>query len=64
MARTRREFTPEFKREAVALLESSGRPQMQVAAELGYRSEAAFNRAFTRTVGRSPGQVRRSARTG
>ncbi len=35
MAKTRREFTPEFKREAVALLESSGRPQMQVAAELG-----------------------------
>ena len=33
--KTRREFTPEFKREAVALLESSGRPQMQVAAELG-----------------------------
>lgn len=25
LAKTRREFTPEFKREAVALLESSGR---------------------------------------
>ncbi len=35
MAKTRREFTPEFKREAVALLEASGRPQMQIAAELG-----------------------------
>ncbi|KQO89417.1 transposase [Methylobacterium sp. Leaf91] len=35
MAKTRREFTPEFKRKAVALLESSGRPQMQIAAELG-----------------------------
>lgn len=35
MAKTRREFTPEFRREAVALLESSGRPQMQIAAELG-----------------------------
>ncbi|SEP51376.1 Transposase, partial [Methylobacterium sp. ap11] len=35
MAKTRREFTPKFKREAVALLESSGRSQMQVAAELG-----------------------------
>lgn len=35
MKKTRREFSPEFKREAVALLESSGRPQMQVAAELG-----------------------------
>lgn len=32
---SRREFTPEFKREAVALLESSGRPQTQIAAELG-----------------------------
>jgi transposase len=35
MAKTRREFTAEFKREAVALLASSGRPQMQIAAELG-----------------------------
>lgn len=35
MAKTRREFTPEFKREAVALLDKSGRPQMQIAAELG-----------------------------
>ena len=35
MAKTRREFSPEFKREAVALLESSGRPLMQVATEIG-----------------------------
>lgn len=35
MAKTRREFSPEFKREAVALLESSDRPLMQVAAEVG-----------------------------
>lgn len=35
MAKTRREFAPEFKREAVALLESSGRPLMQVATEVG-----------------------------
>lgn len=35
MTKTRREFTPEFKCEAVALLESSERPQMQIAAELG-----------------------------
>jgi len=35
MAKTRRELTPEFKREAVALLEGSGRPQMQITAELG-----------------------------
>ena len=35
MARTRREFSPEFKREAVALLEASGRPLVQVATEVG-----------------------------
>jgi len=35
MPNTRREFSPEFKREAVALLESSGRPLMQVATEVG-----------------------------
>ena len=35
MTKTRREFAPEFKREAVALLESSGRPLMQIATELG-----------------------------
>ena len=35
MAKTRREFSPEFKREAVALLETSGRPLMQVALEVG-----------------------------
>lgn len=35
-----------------------------LAGELGYRSEAAFSRAFTRTVGRTPGAVRREwART-
>ena len=35
MPKTRREFSPEFKRETVALLESSGRPLMQVATEVG-----------------------------
>ena len=35
MTKTRRTFTEEFKREAVGLLESSGRPLMQVAGELG-----------------------------
>ena len=33
--KTRREFTDEFKREAVVLLRDSGRPLSQVAAELG-----------------------------
>ena len=35
MAKTRRAFSPEFKRETVALLEGSGRSVMQVAAEVG-----------------------------
>ena len=34
-SKTRRTFTDEFKREAVALLAGSGRPLTQVAAELG-----------------------------
>lgn len=36
MAKTGREFTPEFKREAELLLESSGRPRMQITAEVGF----------------------------
>ena len=35
MTKPRRSFTDEFKREAVALLRSSGRPLMQIADELG-----------------------------
>ena len=35
MAKTRRKFTKEFKREAVRLLRTSGRNQTQVARELG-----------------------------
>jgi transposase len=33
--RTRREFTTEFKRDAVALVRTSGRPIAQIARELG-----------------------------
>ncbi|HET8779509.1 MAG TPA: AraC family transcriptional regulator [Agromyces sp.] len=33
----------------------------QLAAELGYQSEAAFTRAFARTIGQTPGAVRRQA---
>lgn len=32
----------------------------RIGAELGYQSEAAFSRAFTRIVGRTPGSVRRN----
>jgi transposase len=35
MTKPRRSFTDEFKREAIALLQSSGRPLMQIAGELG-----------------------------
>jgi transposase len=35
MTKTRRRFTDAFERAAVALLESGGRPPMQLAAELG-----------------------------
>src|SRR3954452_19056582 len=35
MSQERRHFTDEFKREAVALLASSGRPLIQIASELG-----------------------------
>jgi transposase len=33
--RTRREFTKEFKRDAVALVRATGRPITQIARELG-----------------------------
>ncbi len=35
MTKPRRRFTDEFKREAVALSDASGRPLMQVANDLG-----------------------------
>jgi transposase len=35
MGQERRQFTDEFKTEAVALLASSGRPLLQIANELG-----------------------------
>ena len=41
---TRRSFTDEFKREAVSLLASSGRPLIQVATELGTRAVFSYLR--------------------
>jgi len=38
VSQRRRQFTDEFKGEAVALLVSSGRPLTQIAGELGYRA--------------------------
>ena len=62
MAKTRREFTPEFKREAVALLESSGRPQMQVAAELGI--QPSMLRQWRATLNGAPPRPRPAGSTG
>ena len=44
---------------AVTTLKEGGAALADVAARLGYQSEAAFSRAFKRLVGVSPGAVRR-----
>ena len=46
---------------AVAALKGEGAMVGELADRLGYRSEAAFSRAFKRVIGTSPGAVRRSA---
>lgn len=43
-------------------LTEDGATVAEVAGRLGYRSEAAFSRAFKRTIGTSPGAVSSSAR--
>jgi len=48
---------------ATRLLERQGVGIAQVAAEVGYESEAAFNRAFKNCVGAPPGAWRRSWQT-
>ena len=45
---------------AVAALKEEGATVSQLADRLGYRSEAAFSRAFKRVIGVSPGAIRRS----
>ncbi len=47
---------------AARLLESQGASIAQAAAEVGYESEAAFNRAFKKQVGVPPGAWRRGRR--
>ena len=49
-------------RRAEGWLAEQGATVGEVAARLGYRSEAAFSHAFRRRVGASPGAVRRRAR--
>lgn len=45
---------------AVDLLEAPGTTVAGLAGRLGYRSEAAFSRAFKRVIGSAPGALRRS----
>jgi transposase len=44
MAKSQRHFTAEFKREAVQLLESSGKPCTQIAQELGISDTVLYAR--------------------
>jgi AraC-like DNA-binding protein len=46
---------------AVAALKGEGATVGELADRLGYRSEAAFGRAFKRVIGISPGAVRKAA---
>lgn len=43
---------------AESRLRDQGITAAKLATELGYQSEAAFNRAFTRIIGRTPGSIR------
>lgn len=54
MTKTRRTFTDAFKQEAVALLEGSGRPLMQVAAELGIQPSMLRNLRAAAAHGATP----------
>ena len=57
MTEARRSYTDEFKREAVALLASSGRPLMQIAEELGI--QPSMLRRWRNAVGVPAGASRR-----
>lgn len=45
------------------LLRHTDKPMVEVASSVGYQSEAAFNKAFKRSMGTAPGAFRRSARS-
>lgn len=49
---------------AVTWLKEDGAALAELALRLGYRSEAAFSRAFKRFIGVSPGAVRRTRQNG
>jgi transposase len=62
----RKQFTPEFKREAVQLLEGGSRPASALARELGIRRNQLYKwqREFqTRGAGAFPGSGARKERT-
>jgi transposase len=42
MTKTRRQYNEEFKREAVQLIESSGKPVAQIARELGINANILY----------------------
>ena len=56
MGQGRRQFTDEFKREAIALLASSGRPLLQIASELGI-SPSMLRNWRNRSEGRNAGSA-------
>jgi len=58
MVQGRRQYTDEFKREAVALLASSGRPLLQIANELGI-SPSMLRNWRNRSEGRNAGSALR-----
>ena len=63
---TRKQFTPEFKREAVQLLVSGSRPASDLARELGIRRNQLYKwqREFqARGTGAFPGSGARKERT-
>jgi transposase len=57
MSQGRRQFTDEFKREAVALLVSSGRPLSRIASELGI-SPSMLRNWRNGSAGRDAGSAR------
>jgi transposase len=62
----RKQFTPEFKREAVQLIASGSRPASELARELGVRRNQLYKwqREFeTRGTGAFPGSGARKERT-
>ena len=63
---TRKQFTPEFKREAVQLLDSGSHPASELARELGVRRHQLYKwqREFqARGAGAFPGSGARTERT-